>query len=170
VDPLTPIKEAKDSFLAAARLRARCMALRFKCLGHLREYLAYPSRRRENPPVFIVGCGHSGTSFLLAVLGAHSRLCAIPEETRLAYSYITDTPGLDRDADQLVTYFELLANVFPAASSSSSCAMAATSPARSKNGIPNRPSNMASSAGSMTTRPANPSGTMPTRTSLNTRT
>lgn len=33
------------------------------------------------PPVFIVGCGHSGTSLLLAMLGTHSRIYAIPYES-----------------------------------------------------------------------------------------
>jgi hypothetical protein len=31
----------------------------------------------DSQPVFIVGCGHSGTSLLLAVLGTHSKLYAI---------------------------------------------------------------------------------------------
>ncbi|MEQ9033649.1 sulfotransferase [Gracilimonas sp.] len=38
----------------------------------------------EGDPSFIVGCGHSGTSLLLAILGAHSRIYAIPYESRLA--------------------------------------------------------------------------------------
>jgi hypothetical protein len=33
------------------------------------------------PPIFIVGCGHSGTSLLLALLGAHSKIFAIPFES-----------------------------------------------------------------------------------------
>lgn len=38
----------------------------------------------DGPPVFIVGCGHSGTSILLAILGAHSRIFAVPYETFIA--------------------------------------------------------------------------------------
>jgi hypothetical protein len=38
----------------------------------------------DSPPVFIVGCGHSGTSILLALLGSHSRICAIPYESYAA--------------------------------------------------------------------------------------
>lgn len=34
-------------------------------------------------PIFIVGCGHSGTSILLRLLGAHSRLYAVPGESEL---------------------------------------------------------------------------------------
>jgi hypothetical protein len=40
----------------------------------------------DSPPVFIVGCGHSGTSLLLAVLGAHSRIYPIPYESKIALS------------------------------------------------------------------------------------
>lgn len=40
--------------------------------------------RIDSPPVFIVGCGHSGTSILLRMLGAHSRIHAIPYESGLA--------------------------------------------------------------------------------------
>ena len=40
--------------------------------------------QRSRDPIFIVGCGHSGTSLALAVLGAHSRVHAIPRETGFA--------------------------------------------------------------------------------------
>lgn len=36
------------------------------------------------PPVFIVGCGHSGTSLMLRLLGAHSQIHGIPRETGIA--------------------------------------------------------------------------------------
>ncbi|MBN1797164.1 MAG: sulfotransferase [Spirochaetales bacterium] len=36
-------------------------------------------------PIFIVGCGHSGTSLLLAILGSHSMLYAIPYESYLCF-------------------------------------------------------------------------------------
>lgn len=39
----------------------------------------------RSPPVFITGCGHSGTSLLLAILGSHSRLCPVPYESKLGY-------------------------------------------------------------------------------------
>ena len=39
----------------------------------------------DGPPTYIVGCGHSGTSLLLAILGAHSRLHAVPFESYLAF-------------------------------------------------------------------------------------
>ena len=41
--------------------------------------------RVAGPPIFIVGCGHSGTSLLLRILGAHSRICALPFESMLAF-------------------------------------------------------------------------------------
>jgi hypothetical protein len=37
-------------------------------------------------PVFIVGCGHSGTSVTLAMLGNHSNLYAVPFESSLMYA------------------------------------------------------------------------------------
>jgi hypothetical protein len=54
------------------------------------QYLWYnivhslPAGRRRNGPVFIVGCGHSGTSLMLRMLGAHSRIHAIQSETYAA--------------------------------------------------------------------------------------
>ncbi len=39
----------------------------------------------EKPPVFIVGCGHSGTSVLLAILGSHPNIHAIPYESKIGY-------------------------------------------------------------------------------------
>lgn len=41
--------------------------------------------RLQGPPIFIAGCGHSGTSLLLAMLGAHSRIFAVPGETSVGY-------------------------------------------------------------------------------------
>ncbi|MGM0443830.1 MAG: sulfotransferase family protein [Fibrobacterota bacterium] len=51
------------------------------------SFLTYLMRRklsrisRQNP-VFIGGCGRSGTTLLLSILGAHPSLFAIPHETR----------------------------------------------------------------------------------------
>jgi len=39
----------------------------------------------EDPPIYIVGCGHSGTSLLLSILDAHSKIHSIPYETYLAF-------------------------------------------------------------------------------------
>jgi hypothetical protein len=36
-------------------------------------------------PIFIVGCGHSGTSLLLKILGAHSRIHAVHFESSLGF-------------------------------------------------------------------------------------
>lgn len=45
--------------------------------------LCYPKARdlQRTDPIFVVGCGHSGTSLMLRMLDAHSNLLAIPEET-----------------------------------------------------------------------------------------
>jgi tetratricopeptide (TPR) repeat protein len=34
-------------------------------------------------PIFIVGCGHSGTSLMLAILGSHPRIHSIPKESAI---------------------------------------------------------------------------------------
>lgn len=40
--------------------------------------------RVESPPIFICGCGHSGTTLLLAIASTHSKIYAIPYESSLA--------------------------------------------------------------------------------------
>ena len=55
--------------------------------GHSFRYLWNKVARRvriDSPPIFIVGCGHSGTSLLLAILGSHSRIYAVPFESNIA--------------------------------------------------------------------------------------
>ena len=38
----------------------------------------------DSPPTFLVGCPHSGTTLLLAILGSHSSIYAIPKESDIA--------------------------------------------------------------------------------------
>jgi hypothetical protein len=102
------IKEKIHAFLAYASLRLKCLSLWVGCLRFPAHYLTYGRHKLENPPVFIVGCGHSGTSLLLAILGTHSKICAIPEETRIAYNYITNSAVVSNDARQMIRYFDLL--------------------------------------------------------------
>jgi hypothetical protein len=54
---------------------------------------------RITHPIFIVGCGHSGTSLLLAVLGAHSNIHPIPFESSLGF--------FDRPQEMLNSFAEL---------------------------------------------------------------
>lgn len=44
-----------------------------------------PDNIKINNPIFIVGCGHSGTSLMLAILGNHPNLYSIPHETGLLF-------------------------------------------------------------------------------------
>ena len=44
---------------------------------------AEPTQNLVEEPVFIVGCGHSGTSIMLAILGNHPSFYAIPQESSL---------------------------------------------------------------------------------------
>ena len=44
-------------------------------------------KMKNASPIFVVGCGHSGTSLLVRILGAHSRLCAIPFESQFALKW-----------------------------------------------------------------------------------
>jgi len=54
----------------------------------------------SRPSVFIVGCGHSGTTLLRQILGAHSLIYDIPYESRL---------GLKNNPKRLIAYFDRLA-------------------------------------------------------------
>ena len=38
------------------------------------------------PPIFVVGCGHSGTSIMIRLLGNHSKIYSIPGESFIFYS------------------------------------------------------------------------------------
>jgi hypothetical protein len=54
------------------------------------------------PPIFILGCGHSGTSLLVRVLGAHSRIAAIPFESNFALKW----PASCRESQQFFAHAE----------------------------------------------------------------
>lgn len=55
----------------------------FSLPGYFRNRLA--GTKISVPPLFIVGCGHSGTTMLRHVLGMHSRLYAVPYESRIFF-------------------------------------------------------------------------------------
>lgn len=52
-----------------------------RCKYHWKTIIR--GRKITQPPTFIVGCGHSGTSITLALLGAHSKIHCIPNETEM---------------------------------------------------------------------------------------
>ena len=62
----------------------------------------------RHAPIFLVGCGHSGTSLLLAILGTHSGIHAIPRETYLAIDPDTRTARLAPDAREQLRSFAKL--------------------------------------------------------------
>ena len=103
------LREDMEALLPHILLLFKCFWLRLKRLFVLPHYIAYKRKRAENPPLFIIGCGHSGTSLLLAILGSHSKICAIPQESCIAYNYLTRAPGLSSDAKLFLKYFNLLA-------------------------------------------------------------
>lgn len=66
------------------------MGLTAKILRHERplQYLDFARNyakggRVTSPPIFVVGCGHSGTSVLLKILNMHPHIHAIPFESRV---------------------------------------------------------------------------------------
>jgi hypothetical protein len=107
VDFLHNIKKKLRQSGHAAQLRLKCVLLWFKCQHEREAFELYVKTKPENSPVFIVGCGHSGTSYLLAVLGTHSRIYPVPKETKLAYDYDEDVPALSPNADLMVRSFDL---------------------------------------------------------------
>lgn len=57
----------------------------------------------DSPPGFVVGCGYSGTSVTLAIVGTHSRIYAVPYESGIA---LQDNPEKFQEA---VLSFERMA-------------------------------------------------------------
>lgn len=53
--------------------------------GHSGKYLLHRLRghRVSAPPIFLLGCGHSGTSILQRLLGEHSKIYGVPYESRI---------------------------------------------------------------------------------------
>ena len=69
------------------RLSARIRILKTAIQSHIKIIIDNLKGQKvdiDSPPVFIVGCGHSGTSILLAILDSHSRIYAVPYETKIA--------------------------------------------------------------------------------------
>jgi hypothetical protein len=106
-DVIRRLKMGRHSLLAWIRLHRKIFALRRESRKRPAQAAAYWKSRAQNPPIFVVGCGHSGTSLLLALLDAHSRLCAIPEESKIAYDYDKNQAIARRNLPAMVRYFDL---------------------------------------------------------------
>ena len=100
--------QAYSAFVVTTVL-SKALVLWFECLFLPTRYFSYNRRKPKHAPVFIVGCGHSGTSLLLALVGTHSSFCAVPGESNLAYDYDNRRVrvGSLRSA-LLLRYFDLL--------------------------------------------------------------
>lgn len=69
------------------------------------------TRRGSNQPIFIAGCGHTGTTLVRAILGSHSAVRGVSYESELFVSRHA-SPGLERTSElmrrrplaQLVTW------------------------------------------------------------------
>jgi hypothetical protein len=71
----------------SARFNWTAVKITLSQIRHFRNWRAFRAARKDKPPIFIVGCGHSGTSLLIAILGVHSHIYAVPWETCFAYDY-----------------------------------------------------------------------------------
>jgi len=58
-----------------------------------------PQKNQINNPIFILGCGHSGTSLMLAILGNHPQINPIPRESALYLKTDADIQLAMRDWD-----------------------------------------------------------------------
>ena len=72
----TPVGVSRRVWGAAAAVTRRP-------LYALRKRMGTAPATAEGGPVFIVGCGHSGTTLVLSILSAHSRLFCVPYESSL---------------------------------------------------------------------------------------
>jgi hypothetical protein len=106
---LQRIKAKIHAFLATTMLLSVCLVLLVKCVRYPVRFLSYDRKKPENAPIFIVGCGHSGTTLLLALLDSHSNICAIPRESAMAYDYAADCPRIKWNAHLMMVHFDLLA-------------------------------------------------------------
>ncbi len=92
-------------------IRSTLRDVRESVLFSLRYYFAIRSKphRCAKPPVFIVGCGHSGTSLVLAVLGSHSCIHAVPYESGI---FLSDHISRARKKMARFDFFAFLAGKF----------------------------------------------------------
>lgn len=70
-------------YLSVIRARFRRLYFRLNLNSYTlkRQVVLYDDVKKA--PIFIVGCGHSGTSLLLALLDAHPKIYGVPDETKM---------------------------------------------------------------------------------------
>lgn len=100
---------------------------RLKVLTQLRHYPKYKWGKNidiENPPCYIVGSPHSGTSILLAILDAHSKIYGVPYETQMFmrplkqywmpkyFDLLAISNGKTRWIEKTPMHIEYISNIF----------------------------------------------------------
>ena len=79
------LAEATDSWLLSVKFYRSAVKLNPMVLKNYYEQVEYINTQdiKIKNPIFVVGCGHSGTSVMLALLGSHPCLYPIPYESSI---------------------------------------------------------------------------------------
>ena len=67
---------------------SRIIAIYIRIRYIIKYVLTFRTITQIKYPVFIIGCGHSGTSILLSILGNHSKVYSVPKESYLFFENI----------------------------------------------------------------------------------
>ena len=67
---------------------SRIIAIYIRIRYTIKYVLTFRTITHIKYPVFIIGCGHSGTSILLSILGNHSKVYSVPKESYLFFENI----------------------------------------------------------------------------------
>ena len=67
---------------------SRIIAIYIRIIYIIKYALTFRTITQIKYPVFIIGCGHTGTSILLSILGNHSKVYTVPNESYLFFENI----------------------------------------------------------------------------------